>query len=100
MPWKSHGLWGVRAGSRWPHLRDRDNEKDYLPYPFFLGYATSLLKKNGFDALLIDAIEDVDANRYVKLIDDVDVSVKIKSSLRKLSPREEKIVRMKFGLFD
>ena len=52
------------------------------------------------NSFLIDAIEDTDANRYVKLIDDVDVSVKIKSSLRKLSPREEKIVRMKFGLFD
>lgn len=52
------------------------------------------------DTLLIDAIEDKDADRYIKLIDNVDVSIKIKSSLRKLSPREEKIIRMKFGLFD
>ena len=52
------------------------------------------------DTFLIDAIEDKDSDRYVKIIDDIDMSVKIKSSLRKLSPREEKVVRMRFGLFD
>ena len=52
------------------------------------------------DTYLIDAIEDRGSNRYIKLIDDIDISVKLKKSLRSLSPREEKIVRMKFGLFD
>lgn len=52
------------------------------------------------DSFLIDAIEDTNADRYVKLIDSVDMSVKIKSSLKKLSPREEKILRSKFGLSD
>jgi len=52
------------------------------------------------DTFLIDAIEDKGADRYVKLIDNVDASVKIKRSLRRLSPREEKIIIMKFGLFD
>ena len=52
------------------------------------------------DTFLIDAIEDRNSDRYIKLIDDVDMSVKLKRSLKSLSPREEKIVRMKFGLFD
>jgi RNA polymerase primary sigma factor len=52
------------------------------------------------DTFLIDAIEDKNADRYVKLIDNVDMSVKLKRSLRHLSPREEKLIRMKFGLYD
>lgn len=51
-------------------------------------------------SFLIDTISDDNADRYVRLIDDVDMSVKIKRCLKSLSPREEKIVRMKFGLSD
>lgn len=52
------------------------------------------------DTFLIDTVEDINADRYVKLIDSVDMSVKIKRSLKSLSTREEKVVRMKFGLSD
>lgn len=52
------------------------------------------------DSFLIDSIEDVNADRYIRLIDNVDMSTKIKRSLKSLSPREEKIIRMKFGLSD
>ena len=52
------------------------------------------------DTHLIDTIEDINADRYVNLIDNVDMSVKIKRSLKSLSPREEKIIRMRFGLAD
>ncbi|MDD5614450.1 MAG: radical SAM protein, partial [Candidatus Omnitrophica bacterium] len=70
MPWKSNGLWGVRAGSRWPHLRHPSSERDYLPYPFFLGYATSLLEKNGFQALLIDGIANqIEIPDFIKLLE-------------------------------
>ncbi|MCD6080943.1 MAG: radical SAM protein [Candidatus Omnitrophica bacterium] len=70
MPWKSGGLWGVRAGSRWPHLRHPLGEKDYLPYPFFLGYATALLRQNGYDAKLIDAIaEKIEVPEFLKLVE-------------------------------
>lgn len=55
LPWQKDGRAGVRAGSRWPHIKD-DSEGDYLPFPFFLAYATSLLKKYGIEARLIDAI--------------------------------------------
>ncbi len=57
MPWKVGRRTGVRAGSRWPHLKSAE-EGDYLPYPFFLGYASALLKREGFDAKLIDAIAE------------------------------------------
>ena len=55
LPWQKEGLQGVRAGSRWPHLKD-PSEGDYMPFPFFLAYATSLLRKHDIKANMIDAI--------------------------------------------
>ncbi|MBW4472822.1 MAG: radical SAM protein [Stenomitos rutilans HA7619-LM2] len=48
-----HKKWraGVRAGSRWPFTYlvssspDRFKFGDYLPYPFFMGYATTYVQK-------------------------------------------------------
>jgi anaerobic magnesium-protoporphyrin IX monomethyl ester cyclase len=53
-PWYKENCFGVRAGSRWPHFR----EGPYLPFPFFLGYASALLEKKGKDILVIDALAD------------------------------------------
>ncbi len=55
LPWRQSGKQGVRAGSRWPHLKG-PTETDYLPFPFFLAYAAALLKKHDFKVTLIDAI--------------------------------------------
>ncbi len=55
MPWIKDGKLGIRAGSRWPHIRD-DVESNYLPFPFFLAYSTSLLEAHGFTVKLVDAI--------------------------------------------
>ena len=41
------------------------------------------------DTYLIDAIEDKNSERYIKLIENIDMSVKIKSSLRRLSKRRK-----------
>ncbi|MFC1666695.1 B12-binding domain-containing radical SAM protein [Candidatus Omnitrophota bacterium] len=57
LPWKVRDRWGVRAGSRWPHIKSYQ-EGDYLPFPFFLAYAAALLKKNGHSVYLIDAIAE------------------------------------------
>ena len=41
---------GVRAGSRWPFtylgrcVPDNSRARDYIPYPFFLGYAASYIQ--------------------------------------------------------
>jgi GT2 family glycosyltransferase/radical SAM superfamily enzyme YgiQ (UPF0313 family) len=53
-PWHKKGFYGVRAGSRWPHFEEESCE--YMPFPFFLAYATSLLKESGFSTILIDAL--------------------------------------------
>ena len=55
VPWYNGDLFGVRAGSRWPHLKIKE-EGSYMPYPFFLGYSASLLKNNHFDVKIIDAL--------------------------------------------
>ncbi|MFH2021239.1 MAG: radical SAM protein [archaeon] len=67
-PWIVGKRKGVRAGSRWPHLKLKI-ESDYLPYPFFLGYASSLLKKNGFIVKAVDAVaQDIDYVEFYNLI--------------------------------
>ena len=60
LPWNENGRLGVRAGSRWPFTSEpgKDGRIHYIPFPFFLAYAASLLKKEGKDVLLIDAIAE------------------------------------------
>lgn len=36
----------VKAGSRWPFTAGFGREIGYLPYPFFLGYTSALLKRD------------------------------------------------------
>ena len=57
LPWQTDGKYGVRAGSRWPHLKD-NSEVGYTPFPFFLAYAAALLEKNSINTSIIDAIVD------------------------------------------
>jgi radical SAM superfamily enzyme YgiQ (UPF0313 family) len=54
-PWFENGFWGVRAGSRWPHIKNA-TERDYLPFPFYLAYSTTLLEQAGFTVKMLDAI--------------------------------------------
>ncbi|MBN2368339.1 radical SAM protein [Candidatus Woesearchaeota archaeon] len=69
-PWVVDGRKGVRAGSRWPHLKIPE-EEGYLPYPFFMGYAVSLLKSGGYEARAIDAIaEDISYDEFRKRVAD------------------------------
>ncbi len=61
--WRRRWRGGVRAGSRWPFTYicrskpDRYKPNEYLPYPFFMGYATTYLaKQTGADVRLRDSI--------------------------------------------
>ena len=60
LPWQENGRFGVRAGSRWPFtsLPDKNGYINYIPFPFFLAYTTSLLKKSGKEAMLMDAVAE------------------------------------------
>lgn len=60
LPWILNGRLGVRAGSRWPFTSQpkKDGRIYYIPFPFFLAYATALLKKERKNARLIDAIAE------------------------------------------
>ncbi len=71
MPWSKDGLCGVRAGSRWPHMKN-ETEEAYLPFPFFLAYTASLLLANGIKVRVIDAIaEEMEEEAFVKLINEL-----------------------------
>lgn len=59
-PWVIDRRYGVRAGSRWPftlRLGDKD-QRDYVPFPFFIAYAAALLEKDKKEVVLIDAVAD------------------------------------------
>jgi radical SAM superfamily enzyme YgiQ (UPF0313 family) len=60
LPWKKNLSLGVRAGSRWPFtsLPEKDGRIYYIPFPFFLAYATAFLKAKGKEVKLIDAIAE------------------------------------------
>ena len=77
LPWNIEGKWGVRAGSRWPHMKD-ESEGNYLPFPFFLAYASALLKNNSIETDIIDAIaEKIPEDEFIEklLKSDFDVLV-------------------------
>ncbi len=59
LPWQNKQRWGIRAGSRWPFTTPKAEGQDippYLPFPFYLAYASALLKKKGFSAQVLDAV--------------------------------------------
>ena len=67
-PWSKKGYYGVRAGSRWPHFEEEHLE--YMPFPFFLAYATAMLLEEGSDAMLVDGIaEHIDEDEFIKRIE-------------------------------
>jgi radical SAM superfamily enzyme YgiQ (UPF0313 family) len=54
-------LWGVRAGSRWPHFQKRQAANTlprYLPFPFFLAIAARILMNSGKEVLLLDGVAE------------------------------------------
>ena len=71
VPWQIEGRYGVRSGSRWPFtsLPEKDGRIHYIPFPFFLAYAVSLLKKKGKTVKLIDAIaEGIDVDGFFEKV--------------------------------
>ena len=72
LPWSENNRWGVRAGSRWPFTSEAEenNYIKYIPFPFFLAYAASLLNSKKKEVKLIDAIaEGLDEQRVMEEID-------------------------------
>ncbi len=65
-PWSKEGYYGVRAGSRWPHLEDCGTSA-YMPFPFFMAYAAAVLQRAGKPVSVIDACaERLDKNTCFK----------------------------------
>lgn len=64
-PWLRPGWYGVRAGSRWPHMERA--ESPYMPFPFLLGYAAAVLEDDGVEVEVIDACaERMDRAEFLK----------------------------------
>ena len=63
----------------------------------------SLETKIGNDegtSTLMDTIPDKDSDKYINHVESADIANKLRQHFKDLSPREEKIIKMKFGLLD
>lgn len=64
--------WGVRAGSRWPHLQTRPAAGKlprYIPFPFSLAIAASVLQNAGHTVQLLDAVaEDITVREFIRRV--------------------------------
>ncbi len=75
-PWQRPGMYGVRAGSRWPHFEDEHH--DYMPFPFLLAYAAAVLERDDFEVDCIDALaERLDREAFFARIEGFDPEVLI-----------------------
>lgn len=70
-PWRSGDRVGIRAGSRWPFTtKCEEKVPGYLPFPFFLAYATAVLEENDVDVNLVDGIaEGYDEEEFIGKIE-------------------------------
>jgi radical SAM superfamily enzyme YgiQ (UPF0313 family) len=63
--------YGVKAGARWASIRRRRETLQYYPFPFFMAYATALLKAEGFDARLKDAVaEEMNTEQALRFVEE------------------------------
>jgi len=62
----------LKSGSRWYNTtKKRGASLRYYPYPWFMGYATSLLRQNGFDVVFKDAVAmEWDLGETLKYVND------------------------------
>lgn len=49
---------------------------------------------------LMDAIPDKESDKFINEVESADIAQKLRDHFKELSPREEKIIKMKFGLSD
>ncbi len=58
-PWIDDGqMYGLRAGSRWPHVRLKKEQLQYFPFPFYMAGAASVVEAAGHQVLIRDCIAE------------------------------------------
>ncbi|MHC4122173.1 MAG: B12-binding domain-containing radical SAM protein [Planctomycetota bacterium] len=58
-PWiNDEKKYGIKSGTRWPALRKKDRSMPYFPFPYLLACAKAILKKEGMDVHIKDAIAE------------------------------------------
>ena len=68
-PWLRPGWYGVRAGSRWPHMERA--ESPYTPFPFLMGYAAAVLEADEVEVTAVDACaERIDRTAFIARVEE------------------------------
>lgn len=98
-PWRTKGMYGVRAGSRWPHFENLHHE--YMPFPFFLAYATAVLEEAGQEVSLVDGIaERLDDESFYQRVEAVApelVLLEVSTSSVKTDEQHWRAIRARLG---
>jgi len=73
-PWIStQKQYGLKSGTRWGALRNKDRFLPYYPYPYFLASATAVLKQAGYETYIKDAIgEELTKEECLNYIEELD----------------------------
>jgi len=68
-PWFTKGFIGIRAGSRWAHVRGIKSQLKYAPFPFKMAYSAAILEKNNVKVKIIDTLaEEMRENEFLKTV--------------------------------
>lgn len=70
-PWVNNDKeYGIKSGTRWACIRKKDRSMPYFPFPYFMAWCKTVLKKSGIDAYIKDAIAEEMSERtcldYIK----------------------------------
>jgi anaerobic magnesium-protoporphyrin IX monomethyl ester cyclase len=58
-PWlEDNEKYGLRAGSRWPHVRLKKEQLQYFPFPFYMAGAASVCMEAGHEVLIRDCVAE------------------------------------------
>jgi radical SAM superfamily enzyme YgiQ (UPF0313 family) len=69
-PWiEDSEKYGLRAGSRWPHVRLKKEQLQYFPFPFYMAGAAAVAREAGHEVRLRDCIAA--GQRSTEFLDEV-----------------------------
>ena len=58
-PWiNNEKEYGIKSGTRWAAIRQKDRSMPYFPFPYFMAWSKTVLKKVGIEAHIKDAIAE------------------------------------------
>jgi len=69
-PWFSEDSIGIRAGSRWAHMRKIKSQLKYVPFPFMMAYSAAVLEQNNIKVGMLDTLaEEINETNFLEKVE-------------------------------